>query len=73
MYVIWFVKHFVYTMKTTPILAMVAIIFAVGALASLTMISMPQQQVHAFSGEQYCQHAYHFFGGGVGPSGCRPK
>jgi len=54
-------------MKTTRILALIAIISAVGAVASLTVVSMPQQ-VYAVPGSnpvQNCQHFYHFFLGQV--------
>jgi len=57
-------------MKTTTVLAIVAIISAVGGIAALTVASMPQQQVQAFSNVQSCQHIYRFYSGGVGPSGC---
>jgi hypothetical protein len=55
-------------MNTVTLLAIFAIVAAMGAAAITSMSFI--QPAHAFSNVQSCQHYYHFFLGGVGPSHC---
>jgi hypothetical protein len=55
-------------MKTITIIAIFAIVVAMGAAATTSMSLI--QPAEARSDVQSCQHFYHFFAGQVGNSGC---